>query len=259
VTSEHESLVASTSRHAGAITPSIDDVSALKSLPFLLSVIAGSVDVICFLGLGGLFTAHITGNLVILAAHVVTGVDASLSLIISVPVFIAMLAATRLLAAGLERARIAPLGPALLLQFLLLATFLAICLSAGPRVDPNAPSMIVAGMLGVAAMAVQNALVRIALVGAPATAVLTTNITLLTMDLGEMLLGRDAGHIVKARYRARHTWPAIAGFLLGCVLGAGCEAALGLRSLLLPAALALIALGLGLCSKIPATASSQPN
>ena len=77
------------------------------------------------------------------------------------------------------------------------------------------------------------------------------------MDLGEILLGRDAGRIVKARDRARHTWPAIAGFLLGCVLGAGCEAALGLRSLLLPTALALIALALSLCSKITAT-SSRP-
>jgi len=222
--------------------PSIDDVPALKSLPFLLSVIAGSVDVICFLGLGGLFTAHITGNLVILAAHVVTGVDASLSLIISVPVFIAMLAATRLLAAGLERARIAPLGPVLLLQFLLLATFLAICVSAGPHVDPNAPSMIVAVMLGVAAMAVQNALVRIALVGAPATAVLTTNITLVTMDLGEMLLSGDANVIRTARDRARHTWPAIAGFVLGCIVGAACEAALALRSLAVPTGVALVAL-----------------
>jgi uncharacterized membrane protein YoaK (UPF0700 family) len=236
VTSEHESLV--------------DDVPALKSLPFLLSVIAGSVDVICFLGLGGLFTAHITGNLVILAAHVVTGVDASLSLIISVPVFIAMLAATRLLAAGLERARIAPLGPVLLLlQFLLLATFLAICLSAGPRVDLNAPSMIVAGMLGVGAMAVQNALVRIALVGAPATAVLTTNITLLTMDLGEMLLGRDANVIRTARDRALHTWPAIAGFVLGCIVGAACEAALALRSLAVPTGVALVALILTLSAR----------
>jgi uncharacterized membrane protein YoaK (UPF0700 family) len=35
----------------------------------LLSVIAGTIDAISFLGLGSLFTAHITGNLVILAAH----------------------------------------------------------------------------------------------------------------------------------------------------------------------------------------------
>ena len=36
-------------------------------LPFVLSMIAGSADVIGFLGLGGLLTAHITGNLVLLA------------------------------------------------------------------------------------------------------------------------------------------------------------------------------------------------
>jgi uncharacterized membrane protein YoaK (UPF0700 family) len=43
-----------------------------KLLSVVLSLIAGSADVISFLGLGGLFTAHITGNLVILAAHIVT-------------------------------------------------------------------------------------------------------------------------------------------------------------------------------------------
>jgi len=37
-----------------------------KMLPAVLSVIAGSVDAIGFLGLGGLFTAHVTGNLVVL-------------------------------------------------------------------------------------------------------------------------------------------------------------------------------------------------
>jgi uncharacterized membrane protein YoaK (UPF0700 family) len=39
----------------------------------LLSVIAGSTDIIVFLGLNGLFTAHITGNLVILATRIVLG------------------------------------------------------------------------------------------------------------------------------------------------------------------------------------------
>jgi uncharacterized membrane protein YoaK (UPF0700 family) len=42
-------------------------------LPAVLSTTAGAVDVIGFLALGGLFTAHITGNLVVLAAHYVTG------------------------------------------------------------------------------------------------------------------------------------------------------------------------------------------
>jgi len=235
-----------------------EDLQGAKLLPFVLGVIAGSVDVIGFLGLDGLFTAHITGNLVILAAHIVAGGDASLALMISVPVFIVALAGTRLLAGGLERARIAPLPVLLLLQLVLLCAFLALCIAAGTHVSPNAPSMIVAGMLGVSAMAVQNALVRIALTGAPSTAVLTTNITLLTTDVGEMIFGRDATRVAKARDRAKCTWPAVAGFLLGCTLGAACEAAFGLRSLVLPTGLALIALVLGVgASPSPAKAASS--
>jgi uncharacterized membrane protein YoaK (UPF0700 family) len=77
---------------------------------------------------------------------------------------------------------------------------------------------------------------------------MTTNITVFTMDVGEVLLGRDATRAAKARARARHTWPAIAGFLLGCALGGACEPPLGLWSLLLPAGFALLALMLGLAA-----------
>jgi uncharacterized membrane protein YoaK (UPF0700 family) len=91
--------------------------------------------------------------------------------------------------------------------------------------------------------------VRIALVDAPATAVLTTNITLVTMDVGEMLLGRNKDRALKARDRARRTWSAIVGFLIGCVAGAWCEAVLGLRSLVLPTAFALAAVGLGIAHR----------
>ena len=67
-------------------------------LPAVLSVIAGSVDAISFLGLGGLFTAHVTGNLVVLVAHLATGSRAPVANILSVPVFVAALGLTRLLA-----------------------------------------------------------------------------------------------------------------------------------------------------------------
>jgi uncharacterized membrane protein YoaK (UPF0700 family) len=72
-------------------------------LPGVLSVIAGATDVISFLGLAGLFTAHITGNLVILAAHIVTGGQADIAPMLSVPVFMAALFLARLLASALER------------------------------------------------------------------------------------------------------------------------------------------------------------
>ena len=232
------------------LLPSVDGSPAAKLLVFVLSVIAGSVDIIGFLEMGGLFIAHITGNIVVLAARLVAGDQASLARLIAVPLFVAALALSRLLAAGLERIRISSLIPLLLLQFLLLLAFFNICFDAGRGFDPNSPRMIFAGMLGVSAMAVQNALVRISLRGAPSTAVMTTNITLFTTDVVQILLRGDASSVAAARDRAGNTWPAIAGFLLGCAVGAACEAALGLRSLQLPATLALLAIALGLFTAV---------
>jgi uncharacterized membrane protein YoaK (UPF0700 family) len=202
-----------------AAAPPIKRSLATEFLPTVLSLTAGSVDVISFLGLGGLFTAHITGNLVILAAHIVSGEDAPFAVMLSVPVFMAVLLLTRLLAAG-------------------------------SSLDPNAANAIVAGMLGVAAMAVQNAIPQISLTGAPSTAVMTTNVTRFMMDLGEMLVGHDPKEVASARRRAKHTWPPIVGFTVGCGLGAACEAAVGLWSLALPAGLALFAVVMGFAAKL---------
>src|SRR5439155_7807198 len=214
-------------------------------LPAVLSIIAGSVDAISFLGLGGLFTAHVTGNLVVLVAHLAAGSRAPVANILSVPVFVAALGLTRLLAGVLERIGFASLRPLLLLQLLLLVGFLALCASAGAKVDPHATRMILAGMFGVSAMAVQNALVQISLKGVPSTAVMTTNITRFVMDVGEVICGRKLSDVAKARDRAMLTWPAIVGFAIGCGLGAACEAAIGLRSLALPVGLAVLAVAMG--------------
>jgi uncharacterized membrane protein YoaK (UPF0700 family) len=86
---------------------------------------------------------------------------------LSVPVFIVMVGLTRLLAGGLASVGLASLRPLLLLQFLLLAGFLVLCVAAGPRIDPNATNAILAGMLGVSAMAVQNALAVMAKLASP--------------------------------------------------------------------------------------------
>jgi uncharacterized membrane protein YoaK (UPF0700 family) len=234
-------------RWLGTALPEADLPS--RTLPFVLSVIAGSTDIIGFLGLNGLFTAHITGNIVILAAHVVTGDPAIVSYILSVPIFMLVLFVTRLLATGLERAGLSPLRPLLLLQLLLLAAFLLLCVAAGPWSDADAIFAIIAGMFGVAAMAVQNALAQISLRNVPSTAVMTTNVTHFMLDLGEVLAGGDGAAIAKARDRAKRTLPVIAGFTVGCALGAAYEATAGLWSLTLPMGLAMIACAMGFAYK----------
>jgi uncharacterized membrane protein YoaK (UPF0700 family) len=230
---------------AETLAPSVDSRWGTRLLPTVLSLTAGSADVISFLGLG-LFNAHITGNLVILAAHLVNGESASVALLLSVPVFIAGLGVTRAFAGALEAMGIATLRPLLVLQFVLLTGFLLLSVTAGPPIDPSAPNAIVAGMLGVLAMAVQNALVQISLSGAPSTAVMTTNLTRFMMDLGEILLGRDSVGLTTARTRAGHTLPAIVGFIVGVALGAASQTAFGLLALVLPTGLALLAVALAI-------------
>jgi uncharacterized membrane protein YoaK (UPF0700 family) len=214
-------------------------------LPVVLSVIAGSTDVIGFLGLNGLFTSHITGNLVVLAAHVAGGIDGLMSRILAVPVFIVVLALTVALADSVEAIGLASLRPLLLLQFLLLAGCLVVCVALGPQVDPNTKGAVVAGMAGVSAMAVQNALVRISLKGTPSTAVMTTNVVHFAVDIGMVLRGGDSADVAEARNRARHTLTVIVGFAAGCGVGAACEVPFGLWSLALPVGLALLALAIG--------------
>jgi uncharacterized membrane protein YoaK (UPF0700 family) len=219
---------------------------AIRVLPFVLSVTAGSTDIIGFLGLNGLFTAHITGNIVVLAAHMVAGDPTIVSYILSVPVFMLVLFLTRLLAGGLERSGRDTLEPLLLLQLLSLAVFLVLCITDGPWINPNAATAVLAGMFGVAAMAVQNALVQISLRNTPTTAVMTTNVTHFMLDLGGVLAGGDPAEVAKARRRVVHTLPVLVGFAIGCGLGAAYEAAAGPWSLTLPTGLALLALAMGL-------------
>ena len=216
------------------------------ALPFLLSVIAGSTDVIGFLSLHGLFTAHITGNLVVLAAHVINGAPVILSYVLAVPVFMLVLLLTRLFASWLERTGTATLRPLLLLQLLLLITFLLCCVIRGQGSDANSGIAIIAGMFGVAAMAVQTALVQISLTKSPSTAVMTTNIAHFVLALGEVLAGGNEDAAASARKRVIHIFPVIVGFLLGCALGAAGQAAYGSWSLGLPAGLALLAVVMSL-------------
>jgi len=220
----------------------------VQALLVVLSVTAGCTDIISFLGLNGLFIAHITGNLVILAAHFFSG-ESQIAPMLSVPVFIVIISLTRVLASSLELRGWASLHPLLLLQFLLLAGFLILCVAAGPRIDPSGTVEIIAGMLGVSAMAVQNALVQSSLKGAPSTAAMTSNVTAFAMSVGEILVGGDPAEIAEARKRVARTLPAILGFAAGCGLGAAYETAIGLRSLALPADLALLAFFMGFAAR----------
>src|SRR6266436_2669766 len=135
----------------------------ISLLPAILSTTAGAVDVIGFLALGGLFTAHITGNVVIVAAHYVTGGFSQIGPLLAVPVFMAVMGLVTLASRAIARAGTLPLRPLLLLETVLLSGFLLLggWLSRFDNADSSIA--VLAGMLGVSAMATLNVLGKLAL------------------------------------------------------------------------------------------------
>ena len=220
--------------------PGAGDRTTLPLL-LLLSATAGATDAIGFLALDGLFTAHITGNIVLLASRVATQGEADVAALLSVPVFMLVLALARLLDLALaERAGGAALDALLLLQTVCLLGFLLVGLRLGPTFDANAPLAVVAGMLGVAAMAIQNALVQTQLPGAPTTAVLTTSVTRFAIALVDAVAAAPTARAA-ARGRVATLLPPILGFLAGCLVGIVLARHIGLAALLLPTFLATAA------------------
>src|SRR6516165_3688018 len=97
------------------------ELSRLEArLPPLLSIIAGMVDLTGFFTLGNIFTAHVTGNLVVVAAEAVRGGPVHWAQTLAIPVFIAALAGVWLLARASGRVRLQLARLLLVVQFLLL-------------------------------------------------------------------------------------------------------------------------------------------
>jgi uncharacterized membrane protein YoaK (UPF0700 family) len=158
----------------------------------------------------------------------------------------AVMGLVTLASSAIARAGTLPLRPLLFLQTALLAGFLLFGAGFGRFPDADSSMAILAGMLGVSAMATQNVLGKLALKGAPSTAVMTTNVTQLTVDLATLVRSRgDAGELAKARSRVRRTFPCIVGFVGGCAAGAALEVRFGLWALALPVALSALAVPLG--------------
>jgi uncharacterized membrane protein YoaK (UPF0700 family) len=215
-----------------------------------LSMTAGAVDVIGFLALGGLFSSAISGNLVVLAAHFVTGAFSAIGPLLAVPVFVAVLGAVTLASASLKKAGYSSRRASLVLHAALLAACLALGAGLGPFANADSAMAVLVGMLAVAARATQNALVKLELPDGPSTAVMTTNIVQLAIDLVMLLRRRtEPDDRARARHRAGATFPAVVGFLLGCAAGAVLEVWFGLRALVLPATLALITVRVGWVEK----------
>jgi uncharacterized membrane protein YoaK (UPF0700 family) len=219
------------------------ELSRLEArLPPLLSVIAGMVDLTGFFTLGHIFTAHITGNLVVAAAAAVQGGPFNLAQALAIPVFMLALAVVWLIAQASRRTGPGLARLLLLVQFLLLAAILLFSVTTRVSTDPRGLTAGIAVMIAVSAMACQYALLRLAIPGAISTAVMTGNLTNTVLSLMDLLskhrlLPVDAG-------RLRRSLHLLFGFLLGCVVSACAVFMMGDWAWSLPVALAAVAIAI---------------
>src|SRR5215813_1703908 len=208
--------------------PSIDTTHAemlRRRFPAVLSVIAGMVDVIGYVSLK-LFTAHVTGNIVIIAAQLVYGGPPRMDQILAVPVFVLAVAGVWITAQALHRR-----GPALprlllLIQFFLLALALIVAVIYHPSADPNGLTADVTAMIAVSAMACQFSLLQLTMRRAPSTAVMTGNLTKTVLAFLETATEREP-LLADAKKQLKSTAQLVFGFFVGCLIGAGAVSRFG--------------------------------
>jgi len=200
-----------------------------------MGFLAGYVDTFGFIALFGLFTAHVTGNFVLIAVSLADPTQTpSLLKLLAFPAFILGVAACRLLVARCERRGTAATRPVYLLQLVLLLGFMVCGMLAEPVGKSVGALAMAAGLLGTAAMGAHSAASKLLLSHLAPTSMMTGNVTQLVIDTVDRL--RGAADTATAARCAKFFWPVLA-FALGCAAAAFAYLALGFVMLVLPVAI----------------------
>jgi uncharacterized membrane protein YoaK (UPF0700 family) len=204
-----------------------------RALPVTLGFTAGYADTCGFVALFSLFTAHVTGNFVLLGASLLGTHPGVVAKLLALPAFILVVALTRL---GLMRFQ-SPKGAmraVLLAELVFLGLFLVCGVRAAPIVNPDAPAALLVAMMAVAAMAVQNAASRTVFVSLAPTTIMTGNVTQIVLDCVDFLTARTLEVRSATRARVARLAPPIAAFAAGAIAGALGFKFLGFWCLLAP-------------------------
>ena len=218
----------------------VPDLALLqRRLTSILSAVAGAVDVISFVSLK-LFAAHITGNLVVIAAQLVNGGPPRMDQILAVPVFLVAVALVWFIARRLDRPGISLVRALLLVHLLLLMCVLIYSVISHPDANPRGLASDVAAMIAVSAMACQWGLLRLALPDAPSTAVMSGNLARTVVSLLDSLAQSEPRQ--DAQEQLKKSLELVLPFFAGCLAGAAAVSSLGDWAWSLPVLLALAAL-----------------
>jgi uncharacterized membrane protein YoaK (UPF0700 family) len=213
----------------------------------LAAFTGGFIDTVGFVGLFGLFTAHVTGNFVLIGSAIVNHHTGIIAKLLALPTFIVAVALTSLFLRHCRKSGRAPVAPLLIAEALLLTVFMVLGLVLGPFTSGDQPVAILTGLMGVLAMGVQNAASRTVFAHLSPTTVMTGNVTQIVLDLVSLTEGEISQ--AEARARIRKMAPSVAAFALGSIAGGLGFVAVGFWCILAGVAAILAALLVNLQAK----------
>lgn len=203
-------------------------------LTILLCFNAGFVDAAGFVALGGLFAAHVTGNIVIIAAAVAHGDMPSLAKIIAMPVFAVVVIASRLFSQSMAARGRDDFRMLMAVKLVLLAHAGLVAVQSGPFPDPDTAAATMMAMTLVSAMALQNALHRTHLTDTPPSTVMTGTLTQILLDLTSLWRPAVGADVAQNRARLARMSTNLGAFALGCGTAGLLYLTVGMWCMLLP-------------------------
>lgn len=194
-----------------------------------LGFVAGYSDTVGFIALGGLFVAHVTGNLVLAGASVFhfSG-DNVIPNLLMLPIFLCVIGLLTMASkfSFFRRLAVEQKTQALLLFQLVFSVAFWACgalMSGGQFPVHGIWPVFCIGALGVAALSAQNVLTRLTGSSAPATTVMTGNLTQAAVSVFSLMVaakGAVSDDLTKQRSQLTALTPSVVGFFLGAALAA---------------------------------------
>lgn len=199
----------------------------IGKVTLMLATVAGYCDTATFVAGDNIFSAHVTGNFITFAYQMVTGSNINTWIkLITFPVFIiAVIVGGRLSVKALNKNKI------LLIEALIL--IIAGILPLIWHFNKDKAFMYIVVMMVVFALGLQNAYGKLfSKETYGPTTMMTGNVTQASLDFSALLAGKFTADDVLISFKKQMT--TIAGFLIGCIVGAAAAREFGLASILLP-------------------------
>jgi uncharacterized membrane protein YoaK (UPF0700 family) len=194
-----------------------------------LTFIAGFVDTMTFIGVHGLFAAHVTGNFVVFGAALAKGVQPQDYLkLIAFPVFVGgVMAGSMICSISKQRIEWIILIQGMLFALVALASYLSL----------NTISLSALGLILVAAMGLQNSIHRY--ISGPMTTVMTGTVMNWSTGLAERLFRLPMRARISSDTKPI-TGSLMLSFVSGCTLATFASQSFGLTSAIIPAILLVL-------------------